>query len=264
MKTVAYTILHYGAEYLRWAVRSVGQVDEVHIHYSSEPSCGRQAISLCPESRAQLYAEAEKGIEDVRAREGRAPLLRWFDSPPRRYGQHSAYAEAEAMRAGADVVVNIDADEVFEPAALREALQIVRARRGTKEQAIYYRVPFVHYFRSLHWACTDAAMPQRFIDTQAPPSGQRFGGIGLSVPVLHFGYAQSARIVRYKWEIHNHYAEMRPGWFEQVFLPWRPGLADVHPTSSGYWNPKPMQPELIDELLHDHPYCSLRPSEVIP
>lgn len=264
MKVVAYTILHYGAEYLRWAVRSVGQVDEVHIHYGAEPSCGRQAVSPCPESRAQLYAEAERGIEDVRAREGRAPLLRWFDSPPRRYGQHSEYAEAEAMRAGADVIVNIDADEVFAPNALREAIQVVRARRGTREQALYYRVPFVHFFRSLYWASTDPAMPQRLVDAHAPPHVPRHGGIGLQVPVLHFGYAQSARIVRYKWEIHNHFAEMRPGWFERVFLPWQPGQRDVHPTSVDYWHPKPAHSELIDELLADHPYRSLGPNEVIP
>lgn len=59
MNIQSYTVLHYGADYLPYALRSVyDQVDQLHIIYTPQPSHGYQTDTPPPETRDELIKAA--------------------------------------------------------------------------------------------------------------------------------------------------------------------------------------------------------------
>jgi hypothetical protein len=186
------------------------------------------------------------------------PLMRkgydiiWHDCPRFPHeGAHREYAVGTCQKYGADMVLVVDADEVWDVDILDNALTV--ASKGNFHS---YRIGMRHFFRSTKWVCDDAAMPTRIVKPNIPGNSEEY----ISGKVFHFGYAQTPKVIFYKQDIHGHKAEWRPGWFENIFMPWRPGMGDVHPTSVNYWNPV----EYIDDeqgtleyLIGDHPFCNM-------
>lgn len=75
----------------------------------------------------------------------------------------------------------------------------------------------------------------------------------LSVPVYHFGYAIPDKLMRYKWLIHGHKDELRPGWFEAVWQADR--RTDVHPTCElDFWTPEPFSKTKLPSYMSKHPF----------
>lgn len=252
MRRAAYYALHYGAEYLAWSVRSVQEaVDEIHVMYAPQPSFGfgRRPGNPCPDTEERLEAEARRFLS--------VPLV-WHRGEWPHEGAHRDAGVDACRAAGADSVLVVDADEVWDPATAAAALRAIEAR--TERQS---RVRFVHFWRSFGWMCSDDAMPIRLILPERPEGEWYLDR--QEHPVFHFGYAQSATTIRYKESCHGHRAEWNPLWFKHMFLPWKPGAGDVHPTSrGGYWNPRPTDPAILEAmrpLLHDHPYWG---AEIIP
>ena len=104
MKIVAYTALHYGAEYLPWAIRSViDAVDEYYVLYSDIGSHGHHTLAVCPDNRAQLF--------DL-AREAAGGKLRWIDGrwAHEGYQRDSIFSHVP----DADAIVVLDADEIWQ------------------------------------------------------------------------------------------------------------------------------------------------------
>src|SRR5437773_8346352 len=136
MKTIAYYALHYGKEYLAWSIRSVQDaIDEVHILYSDRPSHGHDASGPCPENEEELRKEA--------CRFQTKPIFwhkgRWGNEGEQR---DSIYPIAE--KRGADTILVVDADELWDNAELTMALDRCAAR---PEKNV--RVRFLHFWRSL-------------------------------------------------------------------------------------------------------------------
>lgn len=244
MKRVAFYCLHYGKEYLAWSIRSVQEVvDEIIVIYSDKPSFGFRTNDPCPESEEELKTEAHRFLKK--------PLL-WHRGTWGAEGAHRDSVFAIAAERGAKQILVVDSDEIWHPEDAKNALDIAATR---PERNIPVR--FVHFWKSLNWVCRDAAMPLRIVNTEGtkatwflPPQKR---------PVLHFGYAQSNKIVKYKMSIHGHKNELRQGWFESKYEPWTPqsGIKDVHPTNYNYWDPMPVDTllsETIKELIGDHPY----------
>lgn len=280
-RVMAYTILHYGRDYLRWSIRSIADACErIDLHYSDKPNCGVGAQWPCPDNASALkhqVAAAKIDFEDPDTGwPGPIPMsVKWVDSPDGlSYGETSHNAQLALEAAGADLILNIDADEVWDPKALARALQFVWSC-SESERRRHWRVPFIHFWRSAHWVCTDNMNPQRIIDLRVPhdDKSREFGFIDPGCPVLHFGYAQRAEVVKYKMHIHNHRREFRRAdWYESVFESWRPSSADeapgdVHPTCVGIWNPRPIGQvsprafEAVRRELYDHPFLGF---DVIP
>lgn len=251
MKTIAYYALHYGKEYLAHSVRSVQDaVDEVHVLYSPGPSFGHAGTGAAnPDTPEELRREA--------VRFATKPVV-WHAGAWGSEGAHRGAAVALAREVGAGLAVAVDADELWDPWTLRECLAWVAAnpRPGVRR----YRARFLHFWRSLGWVCRDAAMPERVVDLRA--DGDAVDGLPAEVqvrPVYHAGYAQSEALTAYKWTIHGHQAELRPGWLDR-FRAWRPGDGDAHPTNVDFWHPEPADPvtrAVVDVLLGDHPYYGL-------
>jgi hypothetical protein len=238
----AYITLHYGLEYLLWAIQSIYPfVERIEVVYAAMPSHGHRTGLQCPDTADALWHEVR--LADP------AGKVSWSEGLWGNEGNHRD-AALELASEDADLVVVVDADEVWDPEGLKDGIDL-----AAKMPQARYRVPFVHLWRSFGWACTDAMMPIRI----CKPSGR--GEISLSglAPVYHFGYAQKLAIIRYKEAIHGHKSEWRERWFEEKFLAWQPGgdVNDVHPTCKGIWNPQRFSREGLPTIMRTHPYWPL-------
>jgi hypothetical protein len=250
---VGLCVLHYGIEYLAWAVRALNDVvDHFIFLYTPIPSFGHQATTPCPHSRDQLHHEA--------FRWAKKPIT-WVDG---NWPSESAHREAAypiAKQLGATQILVFDSDEIYDPEAARQALQTSEAY----SQGII-RLRFIHFFRSLRWVCKDPCMPVRILNLDVdgrPKPGEQYLSPQLH-PVFHTGYAITFPTCLYKISIHGHLAEFKPNWFNEKFAPFHPGMKDVHPcngydpsTQKYFWEPEPIDQEtqmVIERQLGDHPF----------
>lgn len=247
MKVIAYTALLYGKEYLYWAIRSViDHVDEHHVLYSPVGSHGSRTDRPCPDTRAELVSEATRAAGDK---------LRWHDGYWDYEGQQrdSIYQYAP----DADVILVVDADEVWGDGL---AQFIIAASQS--EPRRNWRIPMIHYWRSLHHAIVhDPAFPTRMIvkrwgdgDCSLNPWNTRTDKPSV---INHLGYAQRPEIVEYKQYTHGHRGEWRQDdWFNTVFM--TNAQANCHPVGSEYWNPEPVDPaDYMPAFMREHPYWDL-------
>lgn len=249
MKRIACIALHYGKEYLAWAIRGVqNAVDEIHVFYTSQPSYGHSTGAACPDSEAELRIEASRFLNK--------PLF-WHDvTGVGSEGAHRDRMRETAASAGACMYLVVDADEVWAPEFAQQALD----RAWMHNRAGRWLCNFTHFWRSFDWVVHDGFKPVRIIDMRHPITEDAYLSIeDQGSPILHFGYAQSEAVIKYKWTCHGHQNELRPNWLAN-FVDWQPGRGDVHPTSIGLWTPSPTDGEtraLLRRLLHDHPYYGL-------
>jgi len=239
MKVAAYTPLHYGKEYLKWALESTAPFVSKHvILYSPVPSYGHRTDLPCPDTEEEL-------------RDIVAPFknIEWHEGRWKSWQKH--WLSADQYVRGYDLLISADADEIWDLESAEGCLKTAYDARSARD---WRCTRMVHFYRSFGWACTDNMCAARIRDLRV---GQGTGYVPLVI--YHFGYAESVQTVRYKWQIHLHQGELRPGWFEQKFLNWKPGDKDVHPTCVGeqFWSPKPFDRNTLPELLHDHPYYDL-------
>jgi len=255
-KKIAYYALHYGVEYLAWSIRSIQDcVDEIHVLYTDTPSFGHNAGAKPPgnESEERLLIEAHRFLKDP-------AKLRWHRVSAHGEGRHRM--QIEQLAPGSDICVHVDADEIWDTESLHRCIE-----RAESDNAFSWRAHFVHFWRSFDWVCVDPAMPERVFNWNNRAARiTKYHGAEQLVPVLHFGYAQSEALMKYKWTIHGHQPELRRDWFREKFLPWTPasGISDVHPTcEKDFWVPRRIEdhpsPAWILKTLYaqlsDHPYA---------
>lgn len=243
-KIVAYTALLYGKDYLASAIRSViDAVDEYHVLYTPVGSHGHRTNVPCPETRDELYEIA---------RQAAGNKFNWHEGE---WGWEGQQRDAiHQIVPDADVVLVVDADEIYEDGLAFEAVhfaQIANAKR--------IRLPFWHLWRSFQRGFMhDPAFPERVIVPRAT-------GATITMPtdkhVWHGGYAQNSATVRYKLETHGHKAEFRRdcNWFNDIFMTNR--QVDCHPVGSDAWTCEDMDLTKLPTVLENHPYRHL---EVIP
>lgn len=242
MKSIACYILHYGSEYLAWSIRSVQDaVDEILILYTDQPSHGQATNLKCPDTQEQLYKEAYRFLKKP---------LTWMCGRWAHEGLHRDQLMREAKDRGADVMVIVDADELWETQTLKDSIKVMAA-----QDRKMVRVRFMHFWKSFYFVCVDPCMPTRLINMHG--DGEWYLS-PQAHPVYHFGYCQPDEVIKYKMDIHGHKNEWRSCWHKDKWLNWTPGVTDVHPTcEQGFWTPKPTPADdygiAIDKLLFDHP-----------
>lgn len=248
MKVIAYYALHYGREYLKWSLRSVLPfVDAIHIFYTEYPSFGYYTEEKCHEARENIMSTIGEFLE--------LDCVHWHDYG-RKYsneGMHRDYCLNYVTNLGADIVLPVDADEVYAPDVIEQLLKV--AGNGG---ARYCRVNMMHFWRTFEFVCYDEACPVRAVNVNV--CGDSDAYVDSKWKCWHFGYAQTPKTVNYKSKIHGHLSEWRQGWFENKFLSWKVGVNDVHPTNVDFWNPVPFDYTSDKEfglLMSDHPYYAL-------
>lgn len=258
MKVIAYTALHYGSDYLGWAIRSViDHIDEYHVLYSAQGSHGSRTDLVCPDTRETLYTIAENAAGDK---------LNWHDGDWTQEGQQrdSIFEYAPA----ADVIVVLDADEIWPSGLIRMILSCPPPIGVDK-----YRLPMIHMWRSF-WKgiLHDPAYPVRIIY----PKWEHGNGETITLsevtvasfngdyqektePIVHLGYAQRPEIVQYKQHTHGHKGEWRKDvdWFNDVFMN-NERTKDLHPVGSDYWNYELVYPlDYMPAFMVEHPYFTM-------
>ena len=235
----AYYALHYGREWLKWSMRSIAEhVDEIHVFHVSTPSHGTQAKIPCPETAAELE-EISKEFDAI-----------WWNCPHFHWeGEHRDFAVNVLKARGADMILVVDADEIWPSGFLKYSLEVAE-NAGRRINRVQMR----HYWRSLKWVCDDLAAPVRILLPNSEDDRENYIGQG---HVYHMGYAQTPEIVYYKQLIHGHKAEWRDNWFDDKFLGWYPGMEDVHPTNKDFWTPEMISLSVLEDLCGDHPYFGL-------
>lgn len=252
-KIIAYTALHYGTDYLGWAIRSViDYVEEYHVLYSAIGSHGHRTEAVCPDTRKQLYAIAQKAAGDK---------LHWHDGEWAHEGLQRESIHEYAP--DADMIFVLDADEIWPHDTVMEIADIP-SRYGWYQ----IRLPMIHYWRSFHQAILhDPAYPIRVIFpknkvhgttiTYTESSKIRESGIYVEPvpPINHMGYAQRSAIVEYKQHTHGHKGEWRKDvdWYQDRFL--ANAQRDCHPVGSEWWNPETINPlDYMPPFMALHPY----------
>ncbi len=239
MSVAAYTALHYGREYLAYAIRSViDVVDEYWVLYSPFGSHGHRSDTSCPERMEDLY-----GIAKAAA----GGKLRWCNGRWPTEGQQRDYIH---HLTDADIVLVLDADEIWADGAAAYALAMAQNADIGR-----FRIPIIHFWRSFYRAVLcDPAYPVRLIKRDAD---SREGTLHVS-PICHMGYAQSPAIVEYKWQVHGHKAELRTDvdWLRDRYR--ANAQEDCHPVGSVYWNPEPVEPlDYMPAFMAEHPYFGM-------
>jgi hypothetical protein len=253
-RVAAIVVLHFGADYLRYAMRSVADVVDAYIFmYSPAPSHGHDSTLACPETQQHLAAVALETLKELN-RPGEWHTGHW-NSEGAQFQEGISHTDAE-------IIVKLDCDEAWSPGLLASAIT-QGLERGKHEM----RVALWHYWRSFHRAFThDPAAPGRIYFRMFPRTEGSESTYNKpddcpdDFTIHHFGYAMSAELTNYKMSIHGHKSQFKmpwQQWVNEVFLPNR--QTDVHPCGSEYW----MQTEDVTppEFLRDHPFAAL---DVIP
>jgi hypothetical protein len=241
---VAYTPLHYGVDYLRYAVRSVAPLVDKHIIlYTPQPSYGHATRLKCPENERQLRAS----VADF-------DHVEWHTGTWHNESEHRS-AVMEFLPRNTWLLVPIDADELWDSAMLQRCVTEIQGKNPGQRCRRWRVHGFVHYWKSFHYVCTDNMAPVRFIDLRATDDSVA----DIRGGVRHFGYAQRNKLMEYKWAIHGHKNELRKDydWLE-MYKNWRPGVNDVHPTCVGIWNPREWGKDTWLDLMRVHPFAELQ------
>ena len=249
MRVVAFMTLHYGADYLAQSIASIiDDVDAVWCLYTPDGSFGGAPEYANPDSAETLFDIAQASAGDK---------FHWYTGSPgqwRNEGQHCDFIYT--CEPNADAYVRLDADEIWTPGLLANALDFARS-----EGLYKVRLPMIHYWRSLYRAVLhDTLIPDR-VTQPAARGDARVGTLHDKGVIHHFGYAQRSEVVRYKQALSSHRAEWRNDWYRDKFE--ANALSDVHPVIFNHWTP-----ELIDPFAHglpdamrEHPFVDM---EVIP
>lgn len=242
IKVASYTILHYGKSYLPYALRSVKDVvAKNYIFYTAHPSHGHQGSLPPPETKNELL-DSLQGL-DVTWRETDI----WNEGPQRDFAVRTLVNE------GADIILNLDYDEIWHPEILEKTIKLVIKKKSARNHLIN----FIHLWRSFNYCCRDDGWPVRLIDTRFL-SGINYIPRELG-DIYHFGYAITDEVMRYKLSIHGHKDEIRSNWFEEKWSAWPP-VDDCHLTNGrkdngeGWWNPLPFDKQQLPEVMRDHPW----------
>lgn len=242
MRIISLTVLHYGADYLSYALKSVHDaVDLQYVLYTPEGSHGHRTPEECPDTREMLIEAAIDGAGDK---------LRWHEGVYTNESDHRAMIHQ--LEPDADCIIVVDADEVYHEQLVTELSNYIHADTHHPNRL---RLPFWHYWRSFKRGFMhDPAFPERVI---FPKMGNSTGELTmLSGVVHHFGYAQRSEIVQYKQLTHGHKGEWRKDvdWFNDVFMANR--QYDCHPVGSDAWNCEDMDASQLPSVLKDHPFYS--------
>ncbi len=237
-RVIAYIPLFYGREYLRECIKSMEPfVEKILVVYVDHPSQGWDSKIECPESREELKAIALAASDKVEWHEGGHFNIE---------AEHRSYIYKYSQ--GFDLAFTLDSDEVVEPKDIEHAFKL--AYESDKR---YIGINnFVHFWRSFDYQCKDFYQPVRIINLRNPEGTS--GNVDMRI--YHFSCAQSEKIIRYKWGVSGHSAELRPGWVDNVLFAWTPEnkIKLLHPVSLDIWGEAiPFDKTTLPEILKNHP-----------
>lgn len=239
MKVLGFMTIHYGKEYLKESLLSVrDHVKEMVVAYSKNPSHGNGVKQQCPDTEEEIFLICKEVLGDKLI--WRRALV--YDNE----SQHRAVRYAHA--GGYDLILTIDADEVFKEEDIHKALEYAY---NNKER--YYGIEgYINFWRSFNYCCLDGFRPIRIENLN---NNNQLQNINCKLTVYHFSTAQSEPILRYKMKAFGHASEIRKNWIDEIYYKWTPenDIQDVHPVAFGLWNSVKFDKNTLPEYLKQHP-----------
>lgn len=245
MKTLAFTPILYGKEYLEYALKSVRPfVDNWLILYTDHPTYGHGSELSNPDSKEELKEICDRYNCD------------WREVPQNLTGEgrHRDLAVNYAISEKYDILMSVDADEVWEPSTVEPCIK--EAYDGNDRVYRTNHAGWRHFYRSFNEVCRDGFEPERFLNLNrhAPTKGRVLQNV-----IYHFGYANSEKLQRYKMSVHGHKSEVSNQWFTDKWLNYKKGeTRSLHPASSDVWNEtEDFNKNLLPDHMKEHPYFNL-------
>jgi hypothetical protein len=241
---VAYSVVHYGSDYIGYAIKSVyDHVDKILIFYTNKPSHGHSSNLNNPDSRDRVKNAAYNTFGDPQNK------IIWEEGNWEHEGKHRDHAVDTAAKHGADVVLVLDTDEIWPKDVLEKFLDQV-----TKSTRYQFGIRMLTFWRNFSTICIDDMLPIR---AKKPKISNR-DYEWIDGRVLHFGYARKSEDIAYKISCHGHSNEWDKNWYSKKFLGW-PGCgnADLHPTCKNTWAAQPYDKTTLPEFMKSHPYYNL-------
>jgi hypothetical protein len=145
MRVLAFTVCHYGKEYLREAILSVkDSVDKHLITYSSVPTFGYTTNLENPDTEKELKEICSEFDHIV-----------WMDvsTMARQENQHRDIGIRYARKHGYDILLTVDSDEVWIPERVQEAIDY--AYNSSSGQFLMMGSQWVTLWKSFNEYVTD-------------------------------------------------------------------------------------------------------------
>ena len=239
MKVLGFMPIHYGIEYLKESLLSIrDHVDGMVVSYTHKPSHGFKTILECPDKAEDIRKICEDVLGDK---------LIWDEAEF--YGAENQHRNvAKKYSQGFDLIISIDADEVFEPTETEIALKYAY----THNERYYGIKGYLNFWRSFNWICLDGFRPIRIENLNRHNSLQN---LECPLTIYHFSTAQKREIMEYKYSCFGHANEIKNDYLENVFYKWTPenNFGDLHPVSLNLWNAIKYDKNKLPNFMHSHP-----------
>jgi len=238
MKVLGFISIMYGKEYLRESLLSIrDHVDKMVVAYTYNPSHGHRTTLKCPDTVDEIHAICTEVL---------GSKLIWDEKQSYSHeGEHRAVARKYAD--GYDLILTIDADEVFEPTEVQTALQYAYSN----PQRYYGIKGYVNFWRCFDFACYDGFRPIRIENLRSQNNQQN---LECPLTIYHFSTAQSEEITRYKYTAFGHANELKPNWLNGTFYAWdrTNQIKDLHCVAYDIWNAEPFDKTILPDFLKQH------------
>lgn len=238
MKVLGFMTIHYGKEYLKESLLSIrDHVDEMVVAYTKNPSHGVSVKQECPDTEDEIFLICKDVL-------GEKLIWRRQDTYANESHHRSVrYAHSQDY----DLILTIDADEVFKEDEIQNALKYAY---NNKER--YYGIKgYINFWRSFNYCCLDGFRPIRIENLN---NNNQLQNHECPLTIYHFSTCQSEPILRYKMKAFGHASEIKPNWIDNIYYKWTPenDIQDVHPVSYNLWNSVKFDKTTLPEYLKQH------------
>jgi hypothetical protein len=242
MKVLAATVLHYGSEYLKYAIESVkNSVDEHLIVYTERPSFGFETNKQNPDTKGKLKAITEQ-----------FPHVVWRDiHGVIQENVHRRMFFDYAEKHGYDIILVVDYDEVWIPEKVDEAIKHAYDSKFGNFPVMGSQ--WVTLWKSFNECVTDGFAPVRLFNMHNDLTKAEHINKGF---IYHMGYCISDELMQYKISCHGHRADFDRNnkWFQDKWLGYKSGETKfLHPATQAYWDQaRPFDKTKLPDVLKKH------------
>jgi len=247
MKTLAFTVCHYGKEYLKYAIESVKDSVDAHlISYTERPSFGYETSLRNPDTREELKAICDQ-----------YPHVIWEDiNGVMREHVHRERAFSYARQNNFDIILVVDSDEVWNPDKVKEAID--HAYNSKNGQFLVNGSQWITLWKSFNEYVNDGFAPVRLFNMHNDLKKAEHIDKGF---IYHMGYCISDELMRYKISCHGHKADFEKNnqWYNDKWIGYKKGSTKfLHPATEAYWQEaKDFDKTKLPDLLKKHPKYKL-------
>ena len=244
MKTLAYSAIHYGKEYLKEAIESVRVNVDAHLMvYTSLPSYGFTSDMTNPDTERELL-NISNGFDHTL----------WMNITGRATAEntHRQIAIDYARKNNYDIVLVVDSDEVWEPSKVQEAIDYAYNSKNGRFGIRGSR--WITLWQSFNEYVTDGFAPIRLLNLRNDLGREELIEKGF---IYHMGYCISNEMMEYKISCHGHKNDFNNNkrWHEHKWLNYKKGETKfLHPATEAYWKEtQPFDKNTLPEVLKKHP-----------